>query len=102
VTPWGERGTPGQLAAQAYQCGATWNSAHWCNKRYNTLIKDLSAELDEGKRATIARSAAAIQQSEVPVLLAYWIGQLRAVRKNVHGLATGPVSHIDPRSMWIS
>jgi peptide/nickel transport system substrate-binding protein len=102
ITPWGERGAPVQLAAQAYQCDAVWNSAHWCNKTYNSLIKDIGAELDEQKRKTLVVQAAKIQNRDVPVLLAYWIGQLRPVRKNVRGLAAGPVSHIDPRSMWLA
>src|SRR5207245_9141402 len=102
MTPWGERGVPTQLAAQAYQCGGVWNSAHWCNRKFTSLVNQLSSELDEGKRQTIAAKAAAIDNQDTSVILAYWIGQLRAVRKNLHGLAAGPSSHVDPRGMWLS
>src|SRR5439155_11795414 len=67
MTTWGERGTPGQLAAQAYQCGAVWNSAHWCNAAYNRAIVQVSKELDEHVRRKTAAKAAKLQQRDTPV-----------------------------------
>ena len=46
--------------------------------------------------------AAKIQQEEVPDVIAYWLAELRAIRKNVHGLAKGPTSEVDARGVWLS
>jgi len=33
-------------------------------------------------------------------VIAYWIHELRARRKNVNGIAPGPTFHLDAREMW--
>ena len=77
-----------------------WNSAHWCNKQFDTLVKQFEGEADEQTRKTLAVQAATIQNEEVPDVIAYWINELRATRTNVHGLAIGPTFHLDAREMW--
>ncbi len=113
ITDWGARGTAGQTIDPAYLCrsvpapdlsnaGGAWNSAHWCNKQFDTLVQQFEGEIDQQKRAQLAIQAAKIQQDEVPDVIAYWIKELRATRTNVHGLAAGPTFHLDAREMWLS
>ncbi|MDQ4082535.1 MAG: hypothetical protein M3123_06565, partial [Actinomycetota bacterium] len=83
---WAARGVPSQLIVPAYTCKGVWNSAHWCNKEFDKAMADLDAELDEGKRTELATTAATIQHDEVPAVIAYWITQVRAMRKDLTGM----------------
>ena len=110
ITDWGARGTAGQTIDPAYLCrsvpkpdlsnSGAWNSAHWCNEQFDSLVQQFEGEVDEQKRKELAVQAATIQQDEVPDVIAYWIHELRATRTNVHGIAPGPTFHLDARAMW--
>jgi peptide/nickel transport system substrate-binding protein len=112
ITDWGARGTAGQTIDPAYLCrsvpkpdlsnSGAWNSAHWCNKQFDSFVEKFEGEVDQQKRLSYAIEAAKIQQDEVPDVIAYWIKELRAVKNNVHGLAAGPTFHLDARAMWLS
>lgn len=86
IVDWAARGVPSQLIVPAYTSNGVWNSAHWKNKEFDQAISDLDAELDEGRRQELANTAAQIQHDEVPAVIAYWITQVRAVRKNIVGM----------------
>jgi peptide/nickel transport system substrate-binding protein len=110
ITDWGARGTAGQTIDPAYLCrsvpkpdlsnAGAWNSAHWCNEQFDSLVQQFEGEVDEQKRKDLAIQAAQIQQNEVPDVIAYWIHELRARRTNVNGIAPGPTFHLDARAMW--
>jgi peptide/nickel transport system substrate-binding protein len=112
ITDWGARGTAGQTIDPAYLCrsvpnkklsnSGAWNSAHWCDPNFDKLVQQFEGEVDQQKRIGLAVQAAKIQQDAVPDVIAYWIKELRAMRKNVHGLAAGPTFHLDARAMWLS
>ena len=113
ITDWAARGTPGQILDPAYTCNSVpnkdlsnsagaWNSAHWCNPQYDSLVKQFEASVDQTERRSLAVQAAKIQQDEVPDVIAYWLAELRAIRKNVHGLAKGPTSEVDASGVWLS
>jgi peptide/nickel transport system substrate-binding protein len=112
ITDWAARGVPGQTIDPAYLCSSVpdkaltkpsaWNSAHWCNPQFDSAVKQFEATVDQGQRRSLAVTAAKIQQDEVPDVIAYWISELRATRKNVHGLAKGPISELDARGVWLS
>lgn len=102
ITDWGARGSASQTITPAYLCGAVWNSAHWCDERFDRAVAALEAEADLQRQKELAVEAARIQYEEVPDIIAYWIKELRATRTNVHGLAAGPVLHLDLRGAWLS
>lgn len=102
LTGWGERGTPVQVVGPAYTTDGVWNSAHWKNTKFAELIDDLAEAVDLQEQRRIAAEAAAIQNEETPAIIGYWIKQLRAKRNNLHGIAAGPVSHIEVSEMWKS
>jgi peptide/nickel transport system substrate-binding protein len=101
ITNWAPRGAPSQAILTAFQSNGIWNSAHWKNAPYTQLFGQLNATLDEQKRASIAAQMAAIQNAEVPDVLAYWLTQLRVEGSNVGGLAAGPSEYLDVRSTWL-
>ena len=41
------------MFTQAYAAEAPWNEARWKNTRFNELLVNARAELDEGKRAAM-------------------------------------------------
>jgi len=47
---WGGRPVEDLMFSVAYSDGAPWNDTHWSNKRFNELLVDARAELDEDKR----------------------------------------------------
>jgi peptide/nickel transport system substrate-binding protein len=102
ITDWAPRGAPSQSILTAFQGNGIWNSAHWKNARYTSLFGELNSTLDEQKRASIAAQMAAIQNAEVPDILAYWITQLRVESTSVGGLAAGPAEYPDVRATWLA
>jgi peptide/nickel transport system substrate-binding protein len=100
ITDWASRGTASQTIGPAYRCGAVWNSAHWCDERFERLMREFDGELDLQRRRRVAAQAAQIQHDAVPAVIAYWIDDLRASRMHVGGLATGP--RPDMATMWRS
>lgn len=101
ITNWAPRGAPSQAILTAFQSAGIWNSAHWKNAEYTSLFGELNGTLDEQKRASTAARMAAIQNSQVPDVIAYWLTQLRVEASNVGGLAAGPAEYVDVRSTWL-
>jgi peptide/nickel transport system substrate-binding protein len=102
IVDWGSRGVPSELITPAFTCKGIWNSAHWCNPAYTHLIAQFAGQSDEQKRAKLALQAAKLQQEATPAIIAYWNKELRTTRKNVHGLAAGPASHLDVSGLWVA
>ena len=100
ITDWASRGTASQTIGPAYRCGAVWNSAHWCDRRFERLMREFDGELDLQRRRQIAAEAARLQHDAVPAVIAYWIDDLRASRTEVRGLAGGP--RPDLAALWRS
>ncbi|MCL2581047.1 MAG: ABC transporter substrate-binding protein [Streptosporangiales bacterium] len=102
ITNWAPRGASAQFILTAFQSAGIWNSAHWKNAQYTSLFKDLSATLDEQKRAQAAAQMAKIQNAECPDIIAYWLTQLRAEAPTVGGFPAGPAEYLDVRQTWLS
>jgi len=50
---WSGRPTPDLMFSTAYQSGAAWNDSFWSNKRFDELLLQARAELDNNKRAAM-------------------------------------------------
>lgn len=53
VVSWGARPTPDVMFSLAYKKGAEWNESHWENDRFNALLLEAKAELDDARRAAL-------------------------------------------------
>ena len=111
ITDWGARGTAGQTIDPAYLCrsvpkpdlsnAGAWNSAHWCNEQFDSLVQQFEGEVDEQKRKELA-----IQAATDPAGRGARRDRLldprasRDARTNVNGIAPGPTFHLDARAMW--
>ena len=47
---WSGRPTEDWMFSTAYEAGADWNDTYWNNERFNNLLVEARAELDEAKR----------------------------------------------------
>ncbi len=101
IVYWASRGTPSQLVAPAYLDGAAWNSSHWSNAGFDDLMARFDAEVDVGRRRQLAIEAATLMQAETPALIPYWLRELRAVRRDVYGVAPGPNVVWDPSALGL-
>ncbi|GAB5471470.1 MAG: ABC transporter substrate-binding protein [Rhodospirillales bacterium] len=52
---WSPRPTPDIMFSSAYYSQAPWNETKWSNARFDALLEDARAELDEDRRAEIYR-----------------------------------------------
>jgi len=102
IVDWAPRGTASQLIGPAYLCKGIWNSAHWCNASFNKYLAEYDSELNLGKRKKIALQAAKVMYDETPEIIAYWIKELRAMRKHVHGMAVSSFALVDPTKIYLS
>ena len=48
---WSGRATEDWMFSTAYAAGVAWNDTHWNHERFNKLLVEARAELDEAKRA---------------------------------------------------
>ncbi|MEO1190169.1 MAG: ABC transporter substrate-binding protein [Pseudomonadota bacterium] len=53
VVGWGARPTPDVMFSLAYAKGAAWNESHFADERFNKLLVEARAELDDDKRHEI-------------------------------------------------
>ncbi|MGI8968794.1 MAG: ABC transporter substrate-binding protein [Chloroflexota bacterium] len=95
IVDWAPRGVPSQVIDPAYLTGGIWNSAHFSDHTYDNLVNGSDKELNHATREAMILKAAKIQNDEVPAVIAYWLQDLSAARKNVHGLPKGPAPYPD-------
>jgi peptide/nickel transport system substrate-binding protein len=102
ITDWAPRGTPSQLITPAYLSNGIWNSAHWKNSTYDSLIADSDKAATKAKFDADVFKAAKIQNDEVPAIIAYWINDLHALVKKLQGVPRGPGPYPDFSAAYFS
>jgi peptide/nickel transport system substrate-binding protein len=91
IVEWGSRPTPGVYAQAMLLPTSTWSSSHWDNADFTSTFNSYMSTADEAKRTEYATKLSQIQQDDTPVLVAFYISQLRTQKKNVYGIQ-GPGS----------
>ncbi len=91
IVEWGSRPAPGIYAAAMLLPEAVWSSSHWDNAEFVAAFNEYQSTADEASRKEIAARLSGIQQDETPILVAFFITQLRTQKKNVYGIQ-GPGS----------
>jgi peptide/nickel transport system substrate-binding protein len=69
---WGARPTPDNMFTLAYKDDAAWNEAHWQNERFNELLIQAKAELDETLRAEMYREMCMIAKDDGGTVLPFF------------------------------
>ena len=83
---WGARPTPDVMYSLAYKDDAAWNESRWQNERFNELLLQAKAELDNERRAEMYREMAILAKDDGGTVIPFFPNFVYARRKNVqHG-----------------
>lgn len=83
---WGARPTPDNMFTLAYKDDAAWNESHWQNARFNELLLQAKAELDETRRAEMYHEMCMLARDDGGTIIPMFVNFVYARRKNVsHG-----------------
>lgn len=80
---WGARPTPDVMFTLAYKSDAAWNESHWQNERFNELLLQAKAELDEGLREEMYHEMCLLMRNDGGTLIPFFNNFVYARRNNV-------------------
>ncbi|MBS8225769.1 ABC transporter substrate-binding protein [Vannielia litorea] len=83
LVSWGARPTPDVMYTLAYKDDAAWNESHWQNERFNELLLQAKAELDEGLRSEMYREMAMLAKDDGGTIIPFFNNFVYANRANV-------------------
>ena len=83
MVTWGARPTPDVMYSLAYKDDAPWNESRWQNARFNELLQQAKAELDDTLRAEMYREMATIARTDGGTIIPYFPNFVYARRSNV-------------------
>ena len=83
---WGARATPDQIYSLTYKDDAPWNEARWQNERFNELLLQAKAELDDNLRAEMYNEMSQLARDDGGTIIPIFVNFVCARRSNVqHG-----------------
>ena len=86
VVQWGARPTPDVMFSLAYKDDAAWNESHWQNERFNAILREAKAELDQPKRTEMYREMQMLCRDDGGTIVPFFRNRVYARRSNVmHG-----------------
>jgi peptide/nickel transport system substrate-binding protein len=94
ATDYGHRGVPNVLLAAPLTSDGTWNSAHFKNKEYDSLVASYVAALDLGSQRAMAGQIQRLLLDETPVIFSYFYNYLSATKRGVTGVETTAMGHV--------
>jgi len=80
---WGSRPTPDVMFTLAYKDDAAWNESYWKNERFNELLIQAKAELDQGLRAEMYREMCQLMRDDGGTIIPFFNNFVYGRRKNV-------------------
>ncbi len=83
LSGWGQRPTPDIIFTLGYASGGDWNESHFEHERFNKLLVEARAELDEKKRAELYFEMQRILRDEGSVIIPYFRNWIYARRATV-------------------
>ena len=94
ITDYGHRGVPNVFLAAPLRSDGTWNSAHFKNTEYDTLVSSYVAALDLDSQRAAAGKIQNLLLDETPVLFTYFYDFLTATKKGATGVQPTAMSHL--------
>jgi len=82
MVTWGARPTPDVMYTLAYKDDAAWNESRWQNARFNEILLQAKAELDDAKRAEMYAEMGMISRDEGASVIPYFPNFVYGRRKN--------------------
>ena len=83
LASWGQRPTPDVMFSLGYAADAPWNDSHFKNERFNKLLIEARAELNEAKRAEMYFEMQQIMRDEGGTIVPWFRNFVYANRANV-------------------
>jgi len=75
-----------QMFSMGYECNASWNDTSWCNERFDELLLQARAELDEEKRREMYFEMQEILHDEDGLIAPMFASYVNAIAANIgHG-----------------
>ncbi|MCX2725612.1 ABC transporter substrate-binding protein [Roseibium salinum] len=72
LVSWGARPTPDVMYTLAYKEDAAWNESHWQNERFNELLLQAKAELDEERRKEMYSEMAVLAKDDGGTIIPFF------------------------------
>lgn len=91
---WGGRPTQDQAFSIAFTCGAEWNDGFWCNEKFDALLKEARAELDQDKRKQQYFELQEIVSKEGSIVIPMFANYVYATSNKI-GMPEQPASNWD-------
>ena len=95
ITDYAHRGVPNVFLSAPLHSNGTWNSAHFANKDYDTLVAQYVAALDLQTQRDVAGKIQNLLLDETPVIFAYFYDFLTPIVKNLKGVRPSAMGNID-------
>ncbi|MEM7225323.1 MAG: ABC transporter substrate-binding protein [Pseudomonadota bacterium] len=83
LVSWGQRPTPDVMFSLAYAADAAWNESHYKGKRFNELLIQARAELDDAKRRDMYFEMQQIMRDDGGTIIPFFRNYVYARRANV-------------------
>ncbi|HSH42929.1 MAG TPA: ABC transporter substrate-binding protein [Arenicellales bacterium] len=80
---WGGRPTEDWMFSTAYAAGAPWNDTYWEHERFNKLLSDARAELDEAKRREMYVEMQSLVRDEGGAVVPLFNNYVMALSNNI-------------------
>jgi peptide/nickel transport system substrate-binding protein len=94
ITDYGHRSVPNVFLGAPLLSDGTWNSAHFKNSTYDSLVKQYNASSDVQSQQGIAKQIQELLLDETPIIFAYFYDYLGATAGNVGGVTITPIGHV--------
>ncbi|HEX6121266.1 MAG TPA: ABC transporter substrate-binding protein [Dongiaceae bacterium] len=94
ITDYGHRGVPNVFLTAPLKSDGTWNSAHFKNPEYDTLVSGYVAALDLESQRAAAGKIQRLLLDETPILFTYFYDFLTATKKGMTGVRPTAMSHL--------
>jgi peptide/nickel transport system substrate-binding protein len=94
ITNYGHRGVPNVYLTAPLKSDGTWNSAHFKNKEYDSLVASYVAALDVESQKQSAGKIQTLLLDETPVLFSYFFDYVSAARQGVTGAEATAMGHL--------
>ncbi|MFC3181111.1 ABC transporter substrate-binding protein [Cypionkella sinensis] len=94
ITDYGHRGVPNVFLQAPLTSTGTWNSAHFANSDYDTLVRGYVAALDLEAQRAAAGKIQNLLLDETPVIFSYFYDFLTVTKAGATGVVATAMGHI--------
>ena len=102
IVEWAARPTPSVYVQAMLLPDSAWNSSHWNDKEFASKFDEYVATVDEASRTDMATQLSQMQQDQTPIVVSFFVSNLRAMKKDVYGVLGPGETYIDVAQAYIA